>query len=69
MEQKFEGSEGKYIKTGIFMLLFERMHALRGFENVLTDFYLKKEKIDIQHTLPFKSDEEIEKALIFDKLY
>ncbi len=45
MEKRFAGSQDKYIKTGIFMLLFERMHALRGFENVLTDLYLEQEKI------------------------
>lgn len=30
-------AEGKYIQTGIFMVLFERMHSLYGFENVLCD--------------------------------
>lgn len=45
MEEKFEGSTDKYIMTCIFMLLFERMHALRGFENTLMDLYLEKEKI------------------------
>jgi uroporphyrinogen decarboxylase len=39
MEGRFAGSEEKYILTGIFMLLFERMHALRGMANVLTDLY------------------------------
>ncbi|MGE5559156.1 MAG: uroporphyrinogen decarboxylase family protein [Bacillota bacterium] len=46
MERKFEGSEGKYVKTGLFMLLFERMHSLRGFENTLTDLYLERENIE-----------------------
>lgn len=46
MEQRFEGSEDKYVLTGIFMVLFERMHSLRGFENTLTDFYLEKEKVE-----------------------
>jgi hypothetical protein len=46
MEKKFQGSEGKYITTSIFMLLFERMHTLRGFENTLTDLYLEKERIE-----------------------
>lgn len=45
MEEKFENSEGKYILTGIFMLLFERLHSLRGFENTLTDLYLECDKI------------------------
>jgi uroporphyrinogen decarboxylase len=47
MEQRFKGTEDKYISTGIFMLLFERMHALRGFENTLEDLYLEREKIEM----------------------
>ena len=47
MEERFAGSEGKYISTGIFMLLFERMHALHGFENTLTDLYLERERIEM----------------------
>jgi hypothetical protein len=47
MEDRFKGSDGKYIFTGIFMLLFERMHALRGFENTLTDLYLESERIEM----------------------
>jgi hypothetical protein len=39
-------SDGKYVTTGIFMLLFERMHALRGFQNTLEDLYLEREKIE-----------------------
>lgn len=39
MELYLEEAEDLYCVTGIFMLLFERMHALRGFENVLTDLY------------------------------
>ena len=46
MEKKFQDSEDKYILTGIFMLLFERIHSLRGFENTLLDFYLEREKIE-----------------------
>ncbi len=46
MEARFEGSDDKYVQTGIFMLLFERLHALRGFENVLTDLYLERERIE-----------------------
>jgi len=45
MEQQFENSKDKYVMTSIFMLLFERMHSLRGFENTLTDLFLEKEKI------------------------
>jgi uroporphyrinogen decarboxylase len=45
MEQKFKGAGERYVNTGIFMLLFERMHGLRGFENTLTDLYLERENI------------------------
>jgi len=46
MEARFEGTEGYYVQTGIFMLLFERMHGLRGFENTLLDLYIEREKIE-----------------------
>ena len=36
----------KYIKTGIFMVLFERLHSLRGFENLMLDFYINREKLE-----------------------
>jgi len=35
-------AEGKYITCGIFMVLFERMHTLHGFENTLADLYLDR---------------------------
>jgi uroporphyrinogen-III decarboxylase len=35
-----------YVKTSIFMVLFERLHSLRGFENVMLDFYLEREKLE-----------------------
>lgn len=47
MDKQFEGKQDKYITTGIFMLLFERMHALHGFEHVLEDLYLEREKIEM----------------------
>lgn len=47
MEKRFSGSEGKYVITSIFMLLFERMHALHGFENTLVDLYLERERIEM----------------------
>jgi uroporphyrinogen decarboxylase len=47
MEQRFAGSDGKYITTGIFMLLFERMHALHGFENTLSDLVLERERMEM----------------------
>ena len=46
MEERLEGTDGLYRKTSIFMLLFERLHALRGFENTLTDLYLEPERIE-----------------------
>jgi hypothetical protein len=46
MEARFHGSDGKYISTGIFMLLFERMHSLHGFENTLTDLYLERKRME-----------------------
>ena len=46
MEERFAGSAGKYVLTGIFMLLFERMHTLHGFENTLMDLYLERERIE-----------------------
>ena len=46
IDEKLSGSDGKYIKTSIFMLLFERMHVLRGFENTLTDFYYERSRIE-----------------------
>ena len=45
MEERFKDSDGKYVRTNLFMLLFERIHSLRGFENTLTDFYLERERI------------------------
>jgi hypothetical protein len=37
MEQMLSDSGGKYVLSGIFMLLFERIHSLRGFENTMVD--------------------------------
>ena len=34
-------ADGRYIHVGIFMLLFERMHSLRGFARTLEDLYLE----------------------------
>ncbi len=45
MEKRFEGGEDKYLMTGIFMVFFERLHSLRGFQNLLTDLYVEQEKI------------------------
>jgi len=47
MENEFDGCGDKYISTSIFMLLFERMHSLRGFENTLVDLYMEREKVEM----------------------
>lgn len=47
MEGRFQGGEEKYLVTGIFMLLFERMHALHGFQNTLEDLYMERGKIEM----------------------
>ncbi len=47
MEARFAGSEGRYVTTDIFMLLFERMHSLHGFEETLTDLYVERERIEM----------------------
>ena len=44
MEDQFSGSKGKYILSMMIMLLFERMHALRGFSGVMEDLYLERKK-------------------------
>jgi hypothetical protein len=36
----------KYVLTGIFMVLFERLHSLRGFEELMIDFYEEREKLE-----------------------
>jgi len=47
MEERFAGTDGKFVMSSIFMLLFERMHALHGFENTLRDLYLEREKLEV----------------------
>jgi uroporphyrinogen decarboxylase len=44
MEARFEGSDGRYRMTSIFMLIFERMHSLRGFQNTLVDLALERDR-------------------------
>lgn len=39
-------ADGKYVVCGIFMVLFERMHALHGFENVLIALYQDRPGIE-----------------------
>jgi hypothetical protein len=47
MEERFVGSEGKYVLVGYFMLLFERMWALRGFDNILVDLLMERERAEL----------------------
>jgi hypothetical protein len=47
MEERFENTHDKYVIANLFMLLFERMHTLHGFENTLTDLLKRNEKIEI----------------------
>jgi uroporphyrinogen decarboxylase len=47
MEERFQGSDGKFITTGLFMLLFERLHSLRGFSNTLMDLAIEDSRIEI----------------------
>ena len=46
MGADLEKAGDKYVTTNIFMLLFERLHGLRGFENMLMDLYIEREKIE-----------------------
>lgn len=46
LEEQLDAAGDKYVVTSIFMLLFERLHGLRGFENTLTDLYLEREKLE-----------------------
>jgi len=46
LESTLETAPDRYVITGIFMLLFERMYTLRGFESLLTDLYLERERAE-----------------------
>ena len=46
MDAYFYNAENLYCITDIFMLLFERMHALRGFENTLVDLCADRPRIE-----------------------
>lgn len=46
MEKQIECHGDDYVYTGIAMLLFERMHSLRGFENTLIDLATGDERIE-----------------------
>jgi len=46
MQARLAASDGKYVMTGIFMLLFERIHALHGFQNTLEDLYIDRGRVE-----------------------
>ena len=46
MESRFANCEDKYVTSGIFMLLFERMQALCGYENLLSALYLERDWVE-----------------------
>lgn len=46
VEGALNGNEDKYIFLAQFHLLFERLHFLRGFENVLMDLYINRDKLE-----------------------
>lgn len=46
MDEEARAHEGDYLLSGIFMLLFERLHSLRGFANCLTDLYTDRTRIE-----------------------
>ncbi len=43
---RFPKDRDKYCHMGIFMLIFERMHTLVGFEKVLEGLYLDRERME-----------------------
>lgn len=47
MDERFDGTEDKYVLTGIFMLLFERLWALHGFQNTLVDLHVDRERMEM----------------------
>lgn len=46
-EKRFSKIKNKYVLGGAGFTLFERMHFLRGFKNLLEDIYLNKEKVEV----------------------
>jgi hypothetical protein len=47
MEERIEAVKDKYMLTGVWFTLFERLHMLRGFANTLEDLYIEREKIEL----------------------
>jgi len=46
MGKQFEGSGDKYVTTNLWLLLFERLWSLRGFENTLIDLALQNVRLE-----------------------
>jgi len=46
MADRFPADHERYLTTSAFMLLFERMHSLCGFEKVLADLYLDRGRME-----------------------
>jgi len=44
--ERLDNPNQRYGTCGIFMLLFERMHSLCGFEKVLTDLYIDRARME-----------------------
>ena len=47
MERKIVNPDNKYLMTSIFMLLFERLHTLHGYESTLDGIlFLEQERVE-----------------------
>lgn len=46
MEEQFVGSEGKYVTTHLFALIWERMWWLRGMNKVLVELYTNRRRME-----------------------
>lgn len=46
VEERFPKAHTNYTHTGVFMILFERMHTLAGFEKVLEGLYLDRSRME-----------------------
>ncbi|NIM94068.1 MAG: hypothetical protein GTO18_10210 [Anaerolineales bacterium] len=47
MDDQFIGSQDKYVLIGYFMLIYERMWALRGMENLFIDLAVEDERLEM----------------------
>jgi uroporphyrinogen decarboxylase len=46
MEERFSGSEGKYVMTGLGLTLWERLWMLRGMEQALVELQTQRERME-----------------------